>query len=136
MHGKSRSSKQRDRILELLQSDRIHASAQWMYKQLHPEFPHLSLGNVYRNLNILVEHGRVNRVSLGNSSDVYEAVRSPHVHFVCDRCGTVFDIDIPDSIRKQVYEYVAEHEGHLITSRSFELHGVCRECRVTPDESS
>ena len=135
MLGKSRSSKQRDRILDLLQSDRIHASAQWMYTQLRPEFPHLSLGNVYRNLNILVDQGKVNRLSLGNSSDVYEAVRSPHMHFICDRCSTVFDVDIPEPLQNHVEEYIAEHEGHLVFSRSFELHGVCRNCRINLDES-
>lgn len=129
MPGKPRTSKQRDRILGLLQQSEIHAEAQWVYEQLRVEYPHLSLGNVYRNLNILVDQGLVNRLPLGSGSDLYEAVKHPHYHFICDRCGTIYDVEIPDTVQHEVSKRIAETEGHLILSRSVEFRGVCRECR-------
>lgn len=127
--GKPRASKQRDRILDVLRGNRIHAGAQWVYEQLRPEYPHLSLGNVYRNLNILVDLGLVNRLPLGSGSDVYEAVKEPHYHFICDRCGGIFDVEIPEELQNGVSRRIEENHGHLVVSRSVEFHGVCRECR-------
>ncbi|MDZ7797730.1 MAG: transcriptional repressor [Candidatus Marinimicrobia bacterium] len=50
-----RKSKQRQRILAVLNSTRSHPTAAWLYDRLKPEFPSLSLGTVYRNLRILEE---------------------------------------------------------------------------------
>ena len=56
---KYRKSKQRQKILEILKSTEMHPTATWIYDQLKKEYPSLSLGNVYRNLNILVEQGSI-----------------------------------------------------------------------------
>jgi Fe2+ or Zn2+ uptake regulation protein len=62
--GKYRKSRQRDRILEILQNTKSHPTADTIYLMLKEEFPDLSLGNVYRNLNILVETGMIQRLIL------------------------------------------------------------------------
>ena len=54
-----RRSKQRERILELLQSTEAHPTASWVFGKLRKKFPNLSLGTVYRNIGILIR-----RVSL------------------------------------------------------------------------
>ena len=43
-------SKKRDAILECVRSTTAHPSAEWIYAQLKPQIPDLSLGTVYRNL--------------------------------------------------------------------------------------
>ncbi|MCG8477473.1 MAG: transcriptional repressor [Spirochaetales bacterium] len=126
---KLRKSKQRDRILALLQSQRVHVTANWLYDQLRVDFPTLSLGNVYRNLNILVEQGLINRLGFGSTFDVYEAKREPHYHFVCDSCGTIEDVHTPKELQEEVERWVEQQEGHLISSKTVELHGICRRCR-------
>jgi Fur family transcriptional regulator, peroxide stress response regulator len=124
---KLRKSKQRDRILELLQSDHIHVTANWVYDQLRREFPTLSLGNVYRNLNILVEQGLANRLGFGSTFDVYEARREGHIHFICDTCGAIEDIEIPAEQHHLISGWVSREEGHTVSS--VELHGQCSRCR-------
>lgn len=128
MATKLRKSKQRDRILALLQSGHIHVTANWVYDQLRREFPTLSLGNVYRNLNILVEQGLVNRLGFGSTFDVYEANREGHFHFICDVCGGIEDIDIPTDERSGIQEWVEGTHGHKIST--VEVHGICRSCRA------
>ena len=127
---KIRKSKQRDRILDFLRSSRSHLTANWICDELRPEFPSVSLGNVYRNLNILVEQGLVHRLGFGSNVDLYEAVREPHYHFVCDTCGAVEDVQIPRSLQHSVETLISDEYGHLVTSKSVEFHGICRACRA------
>lgn len=126
---KLRKSKQRDRILETLRANRSHLTANWIYDQLRGEFPTISLGNVYRNLNILVDQGLVHRLAFGSNGDIYEAVREPHYHFVCDECGAIEDVAVPPHLQNEVETMISKEYGHLVTSKSVEFHGVCRRCR-------
>ena len=130
-----RKSKQRERILELLRTNRDHLTAGWIHGQLRTEFPSVSLGNVYRNLNILVELGLVNRLGFGSTYDVYEAVRDSHYHFVCDRCGAIEDVRVPESIQTRVEKIIDDEYGHLVTNKSVEFHGICKRCRRDDDDS-
>ena len=52
-------SKKRAAILELLCSTKEHPSAEWIYSRLKPAYPDLSLGTVYRNLNLFLEQGEI-----------------------------------------------------------------------------
>ena len=50
-------SKQRDSIKTCLMGRRDHPTADAVYMSIREEFPNISLGTVYRNLNLLVELG-------------------------------------------------------------------------------
>ncbi|MFO8044230.1 MAG: transcriptional repressor [Alkalispirochaeta sp.] len=129
MSTKVRKSKQRQRILELLESGHIHVTASWVYDQLRNEFPTLSLGNVYRNLNILVDQGLANRLGFGSTFDVYEANREGHFHFICDRCGAIEDIELPEQQSRLVRTWIENDRGHRISN--MEVHGLCNSCLAT-----
>lgn len=45
-----RYSKKREAILAAIRGTSCHPSAEWIYQQLKPRHPDLSLGTVYRNL--------------------------------------------------------------------------------------
>lgn len=124
-----RKSKQRDRILELLRSDRIHVTANWIYDSLRQEFPTLSLGNVYRNLNILVDQGNAVRLGFGSTFDLYEAKREPHFHFICTRCGDIQDVTVPERLQTDLLSHVESNSGHTVTEQTVEFRGICSACR-------
>ena len=54
-----RHSKKRDAILSCIRRSHLHPSAEWIYTQLKPEHPDLSLGTVYRNLALFRESGEI-----------------------------------------------------------------------------
>ena len=60
MKGK-RYSRQRELIFEALKASHEHPTAEMMYQWLKPENPNLSLGTVYRNLNLLADEGAIVR---------------------------------------------------------------------------
>ena len=129
---KVRRSKQRERIRQLLEAERVHVTANWVFDKLRDEFPNLSLGNVYRNLNILVEQGEANRLPFGSTFDVYEAAREPHCHFVCDQCGSIEDVTITRSLKSRLEESVGSETGNVVRGMSVDFHGMCRTCREQP----
>ena len=66
-------SKQRDSIKTCLMGRRDHPTADAVYMSIREEFPNISLGTVYRNLNLLVDLGEIQKLTCGNGPD--QAVR-------------------------------------------------------------
>jgi len=85
---------QRERLLEMLRSTDTHPTAADLFEGLRGEFPRLSLGTVYRNLEVLVCEGTVEQVPSQSGVMRYDGNPQPHHHFVCDACGDIRDLDI------------------------------------------
>ena len=79
-----RHSRKRDAILNCIRQSRVHPSAEWIYAQLKPEHPDLSLGTVYRNLALFRESGEVVCVATVRGADRLDACTEPHAHFICE----------------------------------------------------
>ena len=96
-------SKQREMIMEYLKSTTAHPTAETVYMNVRSTNPKLSLGTVYRNLKLLSEAGEIQRLSCGDGIDRFDATVAPHCHFLCDRCGSVQDVDMPplDELEKK-----------------------------------
>ena len=124
---KLRKSKQRDRILHILKNTRTHPTASWIYDKLKDEFPNLSMGTVYRNLNILVEQGLVKKIDFGSTFDRFEATLDPHYHFICEKCHSVIDLNIP--IDNELNKKIKEATGLEPIRHRIEFYGVCNNCK-------
>ncbi|MFO8063835.1 MAG: Fur family transcriptional regulator [Spirochaetota bacterium] len=133
MTKKLRRSKQRSRMLELLRQTDTHPTATWLYDELRKEFPTVSLGNVYRNLSILVEQEFVHKLDFGSTFDRYEAATEQHAHFVCRNCNRIYDLPMPDL--GNYTERMNTTEGHELVSARIEFFGLCRECNDGVGES-
>lgn len=122
-----RKSKQREYILDFLRSTDSHPTAQMIFDGIRDDFPNLSLGTVYRNLNILVEQGKVKRLQYGSTFDRYDADVDEHYHFICGECKKIFDLALEP---KEDLEAMAEQlSGHLVQEHKIDFFGICQECR-------
>lgn len=120
-----RYSRQRELILKKVAALDNHPTAEQIYQLASSECPGLSLGTVYRNLNGLVEAGRVRRVSIPGSPDRFDHTLQPHSHLCCTRCGSVSDIVLDEKILMELFQSsVREVEAYSLT-----LFGVCEHCR-------
>lgn len=126
-----RRSRQREGILELLRSTGIHPTASWVYDRLKGEFPDLSLGTVYRNLNILVEQGLIRKIDSGSTFDRYDANISQHYHFICERCGSIADLEM--AIDEELNERVEKAAGVKPRGHRIDFYGLCAQCRGEVD---
>ena len=86
-----RYSKQRELVMQTVQALCDHPTAEEIYDAAVKECPGLSLGTVYRNLNSLVDAGRVRRVSIPGKADRFDHTLPWHSHLYCTVCGSVTD---------------------------------------------
>jgi Fur family peroxide stress response transcriptional regulator len=93
---KRKHSSKRDAILRVIRSTTSHPGAQWIYEKLKPRIPDLSLGTVYRNINLFRHEGLVMSVGVVNGEERFDGVVEPHPHLVCGGCGKVMDLPCPD----------------------------------------
>ena len=123
-----RHSRKRDAILNCIRQSRVHPSAEWIYAQLKPEHPDLSLGTVYRNLALFRESGEVVCVATVRGADRLDACTEPHAHFICEQCGAVLDVDVPqDDLRSDL----ETRYGVCVRRSELLFRGVCSACRET-----
>ncbi len=119
-------SRQRESIKNYLDTHRTHPTAETVYLDIKQEFPNISLGTVYRNLNLLAEMGEILRISSGNGPDHYDGNAAMHYHFICTECNKVLDIDMPH--QTQLDEEAGRHFDGTITNHVTHFFGLCPEC--------
>lgn len=122
-----RYSKQRELILNTVLENKVHPTADYVYNLLKESNPELSLGTVYRNLNILAKNKMLKKISIPNGSDCFDGTLAEHQHIICTECGKVVDICITDlnKICKTVYEKT----GFEVNCTSLAIEGICSDCR-------
>ena len=86
---KAKISAQAQTVLDILAAKRCHLTADEILEGLDG----IGTATVYRALDHLTEMGLIRRLSLGKKSAVYEYIRTNHMHFVCEQCGSVYDIE-------------------------------------------
>jgi Fur family peroxide stress response transcriptional regulator len=125
-------SKKREAILKVIQSTTSHPSANWIYEQLKPLIPGLSLGTVYRNINLFLEEGSVVSLGVVDGEERFDGTVTPHPHIICSRCGAVFDF--PDGISSLhtpsliTSKGEADVGGFRIDYRKTVFYGICAHC--------
>ena len=129
-----RHSKKREAILAALRGTTRHPSAEWLYRQLKPQHPDLSLGTVYRNLAFFQERGLVQSVGVVQGQERFDAIVAPHSHFVCVCCGTV--LDLPGIHPEEDLELADSRQyGFVVERRELTFYGRCPECVKQPQNN-
>ena len=119
-------SRQRQMIYEQVKNHPVHPTADEVYTALKKDCPNLSLGTVYRNLNLLSDMGMLMKIHVGGDKDRFDGQTAPHCHFFCEKCGRVFDVESEDI--RGIEKRVLERDGHTVTGIEINLRGVCRNC--------
>jgi len=127
MERPKKYSFKREEIYRTICSTKSHPSAEWVYMQLKPKIPDLSIGTVYRNLAAFKSEGKVASVGVVNGQERFDGNITPHTHFVCDQCGEVIDIEsvgYDESAAPRIFE----EYGAVVDSYRLTFHGKCKEC--------
>ena len=119
-------SRQRESIKACLMARHDHPTADAIYASIREEFPNISLGTVYRNLNLLVELGEIQKLRCGDGADHFDADTRPHYHFMCRECGCIEDL--PMKISQEINDLAQEHVHGKIDSHITYFYGVCENC--------
>ena len=121
-----RMTTQRKIILEELRKLNTHPSADEIYEVVRLRLPRISLGTVYRNLDVLSELGAIQTLELSGSLKRFDWDTNKHYHIRCVRCNRVEDAPVAplNQLENELYEStVFEIIGH-----NLEFVGLCPKC--------
>ncbi|MCL1816983.1 MAG: transcriptional repressor [Clostridiales bacterium] len=120
-----RVTKQKCVVYEVLASTKSHPTADWIYQQARQAVPDISLGTVYRNLQVLLAEQKICELNYGKGQSRFDANINPHYHFVCEQCGKI--IDFPESALPIPQQLLAQAPGQ-VNSYRMECYGLCSDC--------
>ena len=128
-----RMTSQRRIILEELRKVATHPTADQLYLSVRERLPRISLATVYRNLELLVREGLIQRVEFGGSQMRFDGNPDAHHHLRCLSCGEVRDAGarIPSLQRA-----MRPGSGYEITGYHLEFTGFCARCRKDKIDSA
>ncbi|MFI3172055.1 MAG: transcriptional repressor [Eubacteriales bacterium] len=119
-------SRQRECIQNYLTSSCDHPTADMVYMHVKNEFPNISLGTVYRNLNLLTEIGAALKINTPNGGHRYDGQIGAHNHFICTDCGCIVDLEVNDI--SNINTIQGESFSGIVESHSTVFFGKCSEC--------
>jgi Fe2+ or Zn2+ uptake regulation protein len=127
---KYRMTHQRQVILEEVMKDGGHPTADEIYERVRKQLPRISMGTVYRNLDILVSSGFISRIEPGLPQMRFDGKTREHYHITCIRCGKIENAPIePFGDTLNTLEHAL---GRLtkfgIFGHKLEFMGLCKEC--------
>ena len=121
-------SRQREAIIDYLRHTTTHPTADMVYTHVQERYPNVSLGTVYRNLNLLADEGEILRLTQVDGSDRFDGNIKPHYHFFCSHCKQVFDLkktslEHINTLANVGFDGIVE--GHQIL-----FYGCCHSCKT------
>jgi Fe2+ or Zn2+ uptake regulation protein len=119
-----RLTKQRAAILRALE-DGAHLTAESIHERVRAELPAVSLGTIYRTLDILRAIGLVQVFAYGGAAR-YEAALDKHHHLVCLACGEIVNVPAPQVL--SIALAVAQDNRYSGVDASLVISGRCARC--------
>ena len=119
-------SRQRECIKEYLNASCEHPTADTVYLSVKQEFPNISLGTVYRNLNLLADLGEAVKITAPNGGVHFDGRTEPQYHFHCNKCGRVIDLQLDEL--NCINKAAGENFNGIIENHSMMFYGTCGDC--------
>ena len=124
--SQTRMTRQRAIILETLRAVDTHPTADEIYGMVREKMPRISLGTVYRNLELLAGSGEIRRLDKAGAQKHFDGNITPHHHVRCRLCGRIGDVFSPVPVP---YVETAMVPGFILEAVDLEFVGVCDACR-------
>ena len=128
-HG-LRMTRQRRVIADVLQKAGEHLDAPEVLRRARQQMPGLHLATVYRALESLKKLGIIDELDLmhvNGHGHYYETrTNKDHMHFTCQSCGGVLEIQTP--LFERLKGQIEGRHGLAIRVARLELGGLCGTC--------
>ena len=118
-------TRQRQLIYDIVTAAPEHRTAEEIYDLARAKMPAIARGTVYRNLGILVDEGQILRLEMPGGPARYDRGRHPHPHLICQRCGGVEDLVMPEGFLDEM----TRDRGVALTGYDLKLYHICPACR-------
>ena len=121
-----RMTQSRKAILSALGAGESHPTADEVYSIVRRQLPRISLGTVYRNLDLLAKHGFIRALATAGEPRRYDAMLEEHHHIRCEVCGRIDDVTLGQTVPPE--DLVVDGAGYEVHGCTLCFTGVCREC--------
>ena len=122
-----RNTPQRRVVLDELCQMKSHPTAAELYAVVRRRLPRISLGTVYRNLEVLHEDGKIRKLEFAGAESRFDGTIEQHDHARCTECGWIQDIFPQEPVPRPALQ--AEMAGFVVTGYRLEYLGICPRCR-------
>ena len=112
--------------MEEIRKVNTHPTADGVYEMVRKRLPRISLGTVYRNLEILSSCGLIQKMGPVSSQMRFDGNTSGHYHIRCVYCDRVEDAPIATVYR--IEDEMREVTHYALIGHTLEFVGVCPEC--------
>lgn len=123
-----RNTPQRKIILAELCAVKTHPTAAELYDMVRLRLPRVSLGTVYRNLEVLHQDGMINKLEFAGTETRFDGDLSDHYHVRCTECDHIEDVFNLSPSEKPAQP--TELAGYQISGHRLEYIGVCPSCQA------
>jgi Fur family transcriptional regulator, peroxide stress response regulator len=103
-----------------------HPDAETIYGKVRRRIPSISLDTVYRTLTMLEKLGVISRVYALCDRARFDAMVTPHHHFVCSQCGTLRDFVSAEADKLRIPPEV--QSWGIVKSIHVEVRAICSKC--------
>ncbi len=122
-----RSTRQRTVVLEELKKLSCHPTAAKLHEIARARLPKISLGTVYRNLELLAQNGVIQKLDISGGEARFDGNPERHYHVRCIHCGRVDDVhNLPEGFVEGQVQNLA---GYDIVGFRLDFLGVCPDCQ-------
>lgn len=122
-----RMTPQRIAILEEIRAAGGHLTAAEVIDRVHERHPSISVGTVYRTLNMFAERGVILEFPFGNQASRFDGRTERHDHVHCTVCGELRDVEVPSALL--AHQVAEDQSGYEIQGHQTIFSGICPKCR-------
>ena len=115
---------QRLAILDYLEGNTSHPSAEEIYRAVSKKYLSLSVATVYNTLKTLAKAGALHELTIDPERKRYDPDTSHHHHLICVLCGKI--VDIPAGIAIDLPGEMAQ--DFTLIGNHIEFYGHCSPC--------
>jgi len=131
---KLRQTDARRILLEELKDLTSHPTADEIYDIVRKRIPRISLGTIYRNLEVLSENGQIQKLDGGGTQRRFDGNTGNHYHLRCVGCGQV--LDLTTHPLKEIEKVVFKLVDYEILGYKLEVVGRCPACKTVKRKSN
>jgi Fe2+ or Zn2+ uptake regulation protein len=123
-----RLTPQREAVLRALTSAQTALGPGELLAAVRRQHPHFGRATVFRTVELLVRLGLAQRLEQSHRRTVYVACAPEHHHhLVCQRCGSVQDVD--EGVVTPLAKVLQRAHGFALDHGALDFYGLCEDCR-------
>lgn len=131
-----RNTKQKKLIMSVLKDSDRPLSINEIYNAIVYELPRIAKSTIYRNIDLLLEQGLIEKHHFNDNQVfyLYKESEDDHTHFIiCEDCKKTYSL--PSCPIREIEDSI-EAEGFIIKDHQFQITGICKSCSLNHSKNN